>query len=174
MPIHPHECVACNHTFDVLTFRLSTIPDPTCPTCGRPAERRFGVPRLRTDTTFYAGVKMEGGQFDNYCRPLYTQPAKDAGVSINGKHYQHGLARFPGDPEAWVDNLGDVKRILEKRGHGCEELGVKPHDPEPTKRPPMSKKIVDDCLAARVQAGKIDPGDVEKYREQVTDEITLK
>lgn len=43
--------------------------------------------------------------------------AKRAGISVNGKYYAASLAdgRGPADPAAWVDSLGDVKRVAEVR-----------------------------------------------------------
>lgn len=156
----------------MVTFRVKTEPDPTCPACGGVAERRYGVPLVKSDTTFYRGVKYGGGQFRDADRHVYTLPAQAAGVSTNGKHYQHGLARFPGDPEAWVDNLGDVKRILEKRGWGSDELGVKSRDDYEPVSKPIDERLVTAEVQHRVAAGEIDPNDVGKKREEVRDEIT--
>lgn len=43
--------------------------------------------------------------------------AKKAGIDINGKMYCGGLAdsRGPSDPGAWVDSVGDVKRVAQQR-----------------------------------------------------------
>lgn len=30
--------------------------------------------------------------------------------------YQHGLARYPGDPEAFVSSRGEARRVADKRG----------------------------------------------------------
>jgi hypothetical protein len=46
--------------------------------------------------------------------------AEAAGVDTNGRRYISGLARFPNDPEAWVSDLSDVRRVCEQRGYGCE------------------------------------------------------
>jgi hypothetical protein len=46
--------------------------------------------------------------------------AEAGGQSVNGKVYLGGLARFPGDPEAWVSGRGDVQRLVEKRGWKCQ------------------------------------------------------
>lgn len=172
MPIHPHECVPCGHHFEVVTLRVSTVPDPACPKCGKAAERRFGVPHLDTDTNFFAGAKLGGGQFQPYTREAYTLPAKMQGVSINGAHYQHGLARYPGDPRAFVRDRGEMKKLLEERGWGSEDLGVKARNDYEPKRVPIDERLVSEELDTRVKLGEIDPGDKEKARDQVRDDIT--
>lgn len=88
------------------------------------------VPRVKTDSTFLEG-HCNGNQFEH--TPLlgdyYQQVAAEHGVSVTGKVYKSGLARFPGDPEAWVSGTGDVKALLEKRGWSCEgSVTVKPSD----------------------------------------------
>lgn len=89
-------------------------------------------PTLNTDDTFFHGWQNAGGrQFENdtpLAKGEYMQMAKAAGVTTQGRVYQHGLARFAGDPEAWVGSRGEMKEILERRGWGCERLGVKPRD----------------------------------------------
>jgi len=56
----------------------------------------------------------------NISNPLsadyYRRMAAEHGVSTDGMRYCPQLASFPGDPEAWVDSVGDVKRVAEKKG----------------------------------------------------------
>lgn len=79
-------------------------------------------PRIETDSTFMAGSLNEpfGSQGDH---PLtvarYKAEAKRAKISTEGKKYLSGLARFPGDPKAWVTGRGDVRRVCEERGWEC-------------------------------------------------------
>lgn len=83
-------------------------------------------PCLQTDTAFLAAFGANGAQFEktnDLVRDHYAAEAKRAGVSIKGKIYHSGVAEFPGDPRAWVDNLSDVKRICEKKGWQAEEGG---------------------------------------------------
>lgn len=74
-----------------------------------------------TDSTFLEG-HCNGNQFEK--RPEfgdhYKKIAEQAGVSVKGKVYKGGLARFPGDPEAWVGGRADVERVCRQRGWGCE------------------------------------------------------
>jgi hypothetical protein len=67
----------------------------------------------------YAQFANDHSQDDRYGR-MVAAKAKAAGVSIQGKIFQSGLARFSGDPEAWVSGKSDVKALCEKRGWGCK------------------------------------------------------
>lgn len=60
------------------------------------------------------------------------QAARHGLTSVKGLKYHSGAASFPGDPEAWTDNRGDLKRVLEKRGWGSEGIvKTKLHVEEP-------------------------------------------
>lgn len=87
-------------------------------------------PGCVTDATFLAG-HCNGSQFSktpglgNRLREI----AESQGQSTSGKVYLGSLAKYPGDPEAWVDGRGDVKRVCEKRGWGCDgAVRVAPRD----------------------------------------------
>ncbi len=74
-----------------------------------------------TDSVFMAGRKLDGQQFEEEAPPTaqhHMALAKRAGVNTTGKYYQGTLARFPGDPRAWVSGLGDVRRICQERNIG--------------------------------------------------------
>jgi len=80
-------------------------------------------PGLDTDTTFMAGRNEDpaGEGWDHKTiGEVYRQKARKAGVSPSGKTYLGTLARYPGDPEAWVSGKGDVKRVVERRGWNCD------------------------------------------------------
>jgi hypothetical protein len=80
-------------------------------------------PTLETDTTFTRGYGTHpfGKRPPNpLAAKRYLAEAKKAGVNISGKRYLSGLARFPGDPQAWVTSKSDVKKLCESRGWGCE------------------------------------------------------
>jgi hypothetical protein len=80
------------------------------------------------------GKQFEGNeQLGN----AYKKAVEANGGTWRGK-YLSGVARFFGDPEACVDGRGDVQRVLEKRGWGCEgtinvkarETGIEPAPPK--------------------------------------------
>jgi hypothetical protein len=85
-------------------------------------------PMSNTDREFLEG-HANGSQFQDtpWVGDLYQGVAREAGVDTKGKVYLSGLARYQGDPEAWVTGRGDVQRVLEKRGWGAEgSVNVKP------------------------------------------------
>lgn len=76
-------------------------------------------PGLLTDTVFMSD-RWDGGITDLKTRVEYKKIAEKAGVNAEGKQYIGGLARFPGDPSAWVDNTAQVKQTCEERDWNCE------------------------------------------------------
>jgi hypothetical protein len=81
------------------------------------------VPACRTDDLAFKGQK-NGQQFagKEALGNALAKKLRKAGGSPAGKQYIGGLARFPGDPEAWVSSRGDIRRVVEKRGWSCEGL----------------------------------------------------
>lgn len=78
------------------------------------------APSVMTDAVFLEG-RHSGSQFEKSpaVGDFYKRVAEQAGQDITGKTYVSGLARYPGDPEAWVSSRGDVRRVCEQRGWGC-------------------------------------------------------
>lgn len=79
-------------------------------------------PMSNTDREF---LERRGGCYDQFkgeelAGEYYRRRALAAGVNPTGKVYMSGLAAFPGDPQAWVSGRGDVQRVCEERGWGCE------------------------------------------------------
>ena len=70
-------------------------------------------PALNTDSTFMRdrGNNRHLDSVDPVSRQHYMDMARKAGISIQGRDYIPGLARFPGDPDAWVDSRADVERV---------------------------------------------------------------
>lgn len=93
-------------------------------------------PVLSTDDTFFQGVPRLYEQFGsqkNLDRHLKAAKAHGFTPSPNAI-YMPGLARFQGDPEAWVTRAmgrSYIKKLCEKRGWACEgAVNVKARDPE--------------------------------------------
>lgn len=92
----------------------------------------LGIPPMSNSDREFLEGHANGNQFDK--GPLANEQgdrlrkvAEQGGQNVKGKVYIGGLARFPGDPEAWVSDRGDVKRVVEKRGWKCEgSVGVTP------------------------------------------------
>lgn len=79
-------------------------------------------PMSNTDREFLEG---RGGCFDQFkdnpwAGDYYLQVAKQANFNVTGKVYMAGLARYPGDLQAWVSGRGDVRRVMEEHGWGGE------------------------------------------------------
>ena len=100
-----------------------------------------------TDRSFMQGRKLDGSQFEGI--PLvgnhHLCVAQKAGVNPAGKYYSGPLARYPGDPEAWVDSVHDVKRICEKRGWECEGA-IKVESPRYSGTEPGPYRVADDIV----------------------------
>lgn len=145
----------------------------------RPVDRMLvsGVgPGVMTDSVFMAG-HGSGRQFQD--RPElgdeYKRRCLKAGGSTLGRRYLSQLARFPGDPEAWVSGRGDVQRVCEKRGWASEgAVSVKgecrvEREPEPI---PIAEDIVQKHLAAEVRGQKLSPKKLAAKRDEIRDRLT--
>ncbi len=118
-----------------------------------------------TDASFMQGRALDGAQFEGtppIVGKAYVAKAKAAGVNPSGKFYQGTLARFPGDPQAWVSGLNDVKRICKERNWGCRgaiNVATPEFDPAAesktyTVAPDIVAKEVNKQLAARPELAK--------------------
>jgi hypothetical protein len=136
------------------------------------------APSLQTDTRWLSG-EVSGGQFASNAKigNTYMHVARQAGVITSGKVYKHQLARFPGDPEAWVGSRGDVKRLCERRGWYCEgSVNHKPVDVEfedPFDKPyRVADDIVDDAVADIVSREPEAKEEIESLREKVAERLS--
>lgn len=108
-----------------------------------------------TDGAFLEG-HCRGSQFERNpdIGDAYAAEAKRQGVNIVGKVYKSGLARYPGDPRAWISDLSDVRRICEEDNLGCQGSynrtpvrGI--HDPGPDKPYSVAPDLVAQHVAER-------------------------
>lgn len=107
-------------------------------------------PMPNTDREFMRG-ECNGNQFEGqtWRGDYYLEQANKAEVNVKGAKYMPGLARFPGDPEAWVWGMGDVRKRVEQRGWSCEgALNITGREPleAPKKAPPAPDIVYDRCL----------------------------
>lgn len=106
------------------------------------------APGIETDDTFLAGFGTLADQFSGDEKQLQQR------VNISEQHgykpnvndvYIHGLARFPGDPEAFVGHgkgKGHIKKLLEKRGWSADgAVKVKGRPSEPDDKPKLADSI---------------------------------
>lgn len=113
------------------------------------------APRGMTDAVFFEGYGTIDKQFagDEKVRDQIIKRAKASGYKVNQNDvYLSALARYPGDPEAFVPatgGRGHIKEVCERRGTACEgAVTTKYREPEEApKRTPLAKEIVDRKLA---------------------------
>jgi len=128
-------------------------------------------PMSDTDREFLEG-HCNGNQFEktlglgNY----YGRVAKEQGFSTTGKVYLSGLARYPGDPEAWVSGKGDVKRVIEQRGWSCRGAVNIKGEVKPPSGGGIASSLVTEKVAEMVeQQPELARRPVEELRERVVD-----
>lgn len=140
------------------------------------ATRSF--PGLKTDSVWNAG-RCNGNQFENEpgLGDWYAARAREAGVNPVGQTYISSLARFPGDPEAWVSGRGDVQKLCLQRGWGCDGVKVSERSPTPDIEvaPDLIESEVQDILSENpgsryedvydrvfeLRSGRVDPNAVD-------------
>lgn len=112
----------------------------------------FGSPpRARTDREFFEGMGTLEKQFegDDRARDHCVKTAMAHGYKPNANDvYLSSLARFPGDPEAFVSpsgGRGQIQDTCEKRGWECHgTVNTKYREPEEApKANPMGKDILE-------------------------------
>jgi len=105
-------------------------------------------PMSKTDREFLEG-HCNGNQFagQEAVGNALKGIAAEAGVNTTGRIYLEQLARFPGDPEGWVSDRGDVKRRLEQRP-GWSSKGMVDHQGE--RQAPKEVEIAEDLVQQEV------------------------
>ena len=81
-------------------------------------------PRLMTDSVFFSGMKPWRDEMTPSHADFIYKQARSRGFEPPGDAvYQSALARFPGDPEAFLTRTmgrGYIKDVCARRGWGCE------------------------------------------------------
>lgn len=129
-------------------------------------------PAVMTDDVFLAG-RRNNAQFVNHPKlgHYYKGVAESKGISTVGKTYISGLARYPGDPEAWVSGRGDAKNVLEKRGWGCKgAINLKAREPlNPIEEPRVDPKLIEREVNYRKTTGDMmGCADTNELKEKLT------
>ena len=117
MPLYNYACSKCGPFEESCTIKKYT-GKTKCPACGKESERDYGNITYSIglcDTNFFSGT-WHNREFERQpeMAEKYAAPARAAGVSITGKRYMHSLARYPGDPQAWVAGLSDAKDFCKR------------------------------------------------------------
>lgn len=116
-------------------------------------------PRAMTDAVFFEGFGTLDKQFagDERVRDQVIKRAMAGGYKPNNNDvYLSALARYPGDPEAFVPatgGRGHIKAVCEKRGWECDGA-VKTKRKEPEKDPrsvPLAKDLVNRKVAEAIK-----------------------
>lgn len=126
------------------------VPKHECPKAhAEPARTTaFPMPSIQTDS--FRGTPTLYDQFkgDEWRLKLLRQKAERMGISISGNEsYQTGLAAEAMDPRALVppgEGKEYMRRILRKRNHTCEELGVEATDRDPAPTPKLAADLVEE------------------------------
>lgn len=132
-------------------------------------------PKSNTDVEFLIGIE-NGRQFQQ--RPeqgdFYRKEAEKRGMNVKGRKYIGSLARFPGDPEAWVSGRGDVQKICEERGWGSEgAVKVKQRPREESHKPvDVAPDIVDREVAKIAQSERLNQQQKMDLKEKVKKRLT--
>ncbi len=147
-----------------------------CEACGEKALRRvYTVPNIGgRGQDFSKDVSLGSDQIRNTdpkVRDAYIGQAVRAGVSVQGKSYQGGLARFPGDPEAYVSNLDEFKAKAKARGLAVPSLGIQGREVAPEDGVTVPEELVQARIGKMVEAGKLKPQDVEKRHDEIADTL---
>jgi len=137
-------------------------------------------PGLNTDTVFFSGSKPLYNQFESTKHlGRYLKIAKQHGFIPNSNAtYINSLARFPGDPEAFVDQSqgrGYIKKLIEQRGGrlNMQSMDVTWNEPESDPLAPENcKPLAEDIVQQRTrQMIKKDPGLAKMDRRELRAKI---
>ena len=136
------------------------------------------APRTNTDREFFEGMGTLSKQFPGEEKMLdqVVAVAKSKGYKPNANDvYLSALAKYPGDPKAFVPatgGRGHIQKVCEDRGWECDgTVKTKYREPEeaPKKRKlaePIIKRKMLDAHARRPETKEMDQGEL---RQQMID-----
>jgi hypothetical protein len=140
------------------------------------SSRQF--PGVKTDSVFNEGkFSGSGGSGCAAKENYYRTQAEKGGFSTNGKWYCGSLARFPGDPEAFIGSRSDVLAVCKKNNFTILDgyVDYKGHETPPTPDYEVApglidretREVMEDCPGSRyedvyervheLRTGRIDP-----------------
>lgn len=176
LPTYTYRCPHCGAKTET-NHKAGTRAELDCPNCGTRMVWQFPTPRLHTNTSLHLS---DGLATDKMRRRAYAQ-ARAAGISPAGKTFMPSLADRRGyaDPEAWVsqdDFRSSVKRVCNKRGHGCDgTVTVKPPELDEPALPPYrpDPKMVArdvDRINKEEHDGQLSPDKQADLHEKLTEQ----
>lgn len=132
-------------------------------------------PGCDTDTRYMARSKVGGDQFERspWLGKYYKETSERlAPGSTSGARYCADVARFAGDPRAWVRSRSDIRRaVADRPGYECEgDVTVKALYAPEKKQVPIAESIVKKLVARKLA---MEPGLAEtaKGRKQARREV---
>lgn len=139
-------------------------------------------PALSTDDTFFHGQKPLYDQFGSQKHlNRYLKVSKKLGFTPSpNSTYFSGLARFSGDPEAYVTRAQGrsyIRKLCEKRGWACEgavNVGAREPESDPL-APEKCKPLGEDIVRRRMRdAIRLNPEMSPKERQSLRSKILEK
>ena len=136
------------------------------------------APRANTDREFFEGMGTLDKQFagEEHMRDKIVAKAMSKGYKPNANDvYLSSLARYPGDPEAFVSpsgGRGQIQKTCERRGWECDgSVKTKYREPEEApKKKQLAESIIKrkmlDAHARRPETKEMDQGEL---RQQMID-----
>lgn len=140
-------------------------------------------PVLSTDDTFFAGMGTLDNQFQSQKHlNRFLKAAKAHGYTPSPNDvYMPGLARFKGDPEAWVSRAQGrayIRKLLEGRGYRCNSNLSNIESCEPSDdplAPKNCKPLGEDIIRRRIsEYQKADPSLRKKDRRELREMVIEK
>lgn len=136
--------------------------------------------RVMTDNVFFAGIGTLAKQYEGQEAYLnfITAEAKKRGYKPNmNDYYESQMARFPGDPTAFIPatgGRGHVRKVLESQGRGCRGVMEFESDagqvaPKPKIR--LGEDIIQQNIKRMVAA---DPDKARKPMQELREEVIAK
>lgn len=134
------------------------------------------APGISTDSTLFSGAGTLSAQFKGDTESLnnVVRNAKRAGYNPTGNElYQPGLARFPGDPRAFIsqaEGKAKVRKIVEQDGTGCEgAVTVKAREPE--HEPKQKHKLAPQIVKRHMRSMLQNPENAKRDRREMVEQI---
>lgn len=146
MPLYQYRCPR-HGRFETFATMKECSHKQECPKCEALCDREFVPVEVISDTSLFTADRLDGSsrsglKDDTYIGNKFRKMAKAAGVVTRGKQYMGGLARFPGDPQAWVGDRGDIKRIAEKENYSVDGIVKRKVEAGPPPEKGLSEKLV--------------------------------
>lgn len=130
-------------------------------------------PSANTDREFLMGLGEQFASQPHHGDRL-RKACEERGGRTKGRKYIASLARFPGDPDAWVSGRGDVQKVCEERGWGCEgavSAPLVPKDPNAVPAVGVASDILTEMVNREVEGKDLSQREVLDTAEKVKDRL---